>query len=186
MEALTRETKCLFGAFEESDRGLALVVAEFFDVTLERLLRARFSSALEKQPKLIKPLFEGFGPLSTFSSKISVSYASDLIQDWMASELHVIRRIRNEFAHSLESKTFLDPKISRMVDNLASLAQAVERIEKTSGWKKGKPKTSDMTTRYKFVMVCVRTGALLQSRVAVLESHGLEEMKRIFTSKPYL
>ncbi len=107
IEDLKRENAHFFEAGKkESDRGLALVAAEFFDLTLERLLLARFASSLKRQPKLIKPLFEGFGPLSTFSSKISVSYAIDLLQNWMASDLDLIRRIRNEFAHSLEPKLF--------------------------------------------------------------------------------
>ena len=40
----------------------------------------------------------------------------------MANDLDLIRRIRNAFAHSLEPKTFRDPDITRMVDNLVGFA----------------------------------------------------------------
>lgn len=177
IEGLNRENDHFFEACKkESDRGLALVAAEFFDATIERLLRARFSVGLKSQPKLIKPLFEGFGPLSTFSSKISVSYAINLLQDWMASDLDLIRRIRNDFAHSLESKTFRDPKISGMVDQLASLAKLIQ----------GRPNISGATSREKYVLACARTGALLQAKVVVLESDGSDEMKRNFMIDPKL
>jgi len=182
IEDLKRENEHFFEAFKkESDRGLALVAAEFFDATLERLLRARFSSGLQKRPKLIKPLFEGFGPLSTFSSKISLSYAINLLQDWMVSDLDLIRRIRNELAHSLESKTFRDPEISRMVGQLASFSRAVKSIEKPD-----RPKIPEPPTRTRFVWACTRTGALLQAKVVVLASDGPDEMKHSFMINPEL
>ena len=47
IEDLKRENAHFFEAGKkESDRGLALVAAEFFDLTLERLLLARFASSL--------------------------------------------------------------------------------------------------------------------------------------------
>jgi DNA-binding MltR family transcriptional regulator len=130
IETLKRENDHFFEACnKESDRGLALVAAEFMDATLERLLLARFASGIKQRPKLIKPLFEGFGPLSTFSARINVSYAIDLLEDWMASDLDLIRRIRNELAHSLQSKTFRDPEITKMVNQFACITKLTKNIE---------------------------------------------------------
>jgi len=190
IEDLKRENAHFFEAGKkESDRGLALVAAEFFDLTLERLLLARFASSFKKQPKLIKPLFEGFGPLSTFSSKISVSYAIDLLQNWMASDLDLIRRIRNEFAHSLEAKTFRDPTVSRMVGQLASITKVIKDVESFQSelqLQQGRPQNSGETSRIKFYFVSIRIGALLQAKVVVLESDGPDEMKRSFMVNPEL
>lgn len=120
---LRREANLLFEALQkESDRGDVLVSAAFFDTTLERLLVARFSSGDAKRAKLIEPLFDAFGPLSTFSAKIRISYAIDLLHESMANDLDLVRRIRNAFAHSLEPKTFQDPDITSMVDNLVGFA----------------------------------------------------------------
>ena len=48
----------------------------------------------------------------------------------MASDLDLIRRIRNEFAHTLEPKTFRDPKVSQMVDQLASITKVIKDVER--------------------------------------------------------
>jgi hypothetical protein len=72
---LKKENSDFFKACnKESDRGVALVAAEFFDTTLERLLLSRFRNGHAKRSKLVTRLFESFGPLSTFSSKISIAY----------------------------------------------------------------------------------------------------------------
>jgi DNA-binding MltR family transcriptional regulator len=190
IEALKRENAHFFDAGrKESDRGFALVAAEFFDVTLERLLLARFASSLKNRPGLIKPLFEGFGPLSTFSSKISVSYGIDLLQSWMAYDLDIVRRIRNEFAHTLEPKTFRDPKLSQMVDQLTSVTKVtkdVERLQAELVLELGRPQTPAETSRLNFYFVCIRIGALLQAKVVVMESDGPEEMKRSYMANPEL
>lgn len=190
IDDLKREGRHLFEAFDkESDRGLALVTAEFFDATLERLLRARFAPGLKKRPKLMEPLFVGFGPLSTFSAKIRIGYGADLLQDWMASDLDLVRRIRNEFAHSLASKTFQDPEVSRMVDQLAGLPEVthlIEEYKEKTGALLGRPPTLGEMTRTKFTLVCARIGALLQAKVVVLEGDGPDEMKRRFLVDPAL
>jgi DNA-binding MltR family transcriptional regulator len=102
----------------ESDRGLALIAAAYFDATLRRMLLAHFESTGQKSGKLIDPLFEGFGPLSSFSSKIGVCYAFNLIGYTLAKDLHLIRKIRNDFAHSLSEKDFEDPAINKLIDQL--------------------------------------------------------------------
>ena len=45
-------------------------------------------------------LFKGYGPLATFSSKIDIAYALDLITDQDRTVLVAIKKIRNAFAHS--------------------------------------------------------------------------------------
>jgi DNA-binding MltR family transcriptional regulator len=180
IEILKRENEHFFKACDkESDRGLALVAAEFFDSTLERLLLSRFAAGVKQRPKMINPLFEGFGPLSTFSAKISVSFAIELLQNWMAADLDRVRRIRNEFAHSLESKTFLDPTIRTMVGQLEGLTQLFRGTE-------DQRKILEGPARLQFALVCTRIGALLQAKVVVLESDGTEEMKRTFMTNPQL
>jgi DNA-binding MltR family transcriptional regulator len=185
-EDLKGEMQHILEAFQnESDRGSALVAAAFLDLTLESLLRARFSSHLQKRSKLIEPLFEGFGPLSTFSSKIRVSYAIDLLQDWMASDLDVIRAIRNEFAHSLALRTFRDPKISQMVDKLVGFDRAVERAKAQTGMGPIKVPREHLS-RHKFEIASATIGALLQAKIVVLHSNAPAEMKHDFMVNPKL
>jgi Mannitol repressor len=176
----------LAASSKESDRGLALVTAEYFDAILERLLLARFAAGLKKRPKFIKPLFEGFGPLSTFSAKISVSYAIDLLQDWMVSDLDFVRRIRNEFAHSLDPKTFRDRTISKMVDGLVGIPEMVSKQISKFESTLGRPGTPEEITRYKFDFICGSIAGFLSAKVVVMDSDAPEEMKRSFMTNPEL
>nr|WP_131196104.1 MltR family transcriptional regulator [Lichenihabitans psoromatis] len=52
-----------------------------------------------------KNLFEGSGPLSTLSAQINVGYALGLFGKKVRHDLHVIRDIRNDFAHTLHDVT---------------------------------------------------------------------------------
>src|SRR6185295_14834083 len=45
-------------------------------------------------------LFEGYGPLSTFRSKIDIALALDVLTEKLHQDAQTIRKIRNKFAHS--------------------------------------------------------------------------------------
>jgi hypothetical protein len=51
------------------------------------------------------------GPLSTIYQKIVLGYALGLYDEKFAENLHIVRRIRNAFAHSKKLITFDDPLI---------------------------------------------------------------------------
>lgn len=106
---------------DETDRGAALVTAAFMEQCLETMLRTLFD-ANKRKKKSVEPLFEGFGPLSSFSGKISLAYSFSLIGDAIEHDLHVIRKIRNEFAHSVVTMNFAHSKISQMVSSMKSCA----------------------------------------------------------------
>ena len=80
---------------KESDRGLILVSASYINDVLESLLRAKFSLNHKKPKSTIDPLFTTFGPLSTFSAKIKISYAIDLIEEWIYKDLEILRKLSN-------------------------------------------------------------------------------------------
>ncbi len=186
---MRREAELLQGAFsKESDRGVVLVASAFFDTTLERLLRARFSSRIGKATRLVEPLFGGLGPLSTFSAKIRLSYAIDLLQDWMAADLDLIRRIRNEFSHSFESASFASAAITQQVDQLQGYEMALKSIN--AGNNKGKFDPNkiqeNIRSRWKFNLTCSRIGALLQAKAVIQESDAPDEAKHKFMTNPAL
>jgi DNA-binding MltR family transcriptional regulator len=86
----------LSAAYEgESDRAAALLAASFLDEQLKQALE----SVLVDDSKLIKKLFEGYGPLSGFSARIDIAYAMGYLPRIIHRELHLIREIRNHFAH---------------------------------------------------------------------------------------
>ncbi len=100
-EDLTTAFARLARAMVSTERGthasIVLTVASILDYDLERCLMAEMR-ALNKDFK--KRLFEGYGPISSFSSKFDLSYAFKIIEKETFVELNKIRVIRNAIAHS--------------------------------------------------------------------------------------
>ncbi len=93
---------------KESDRGCVLSATAFLENELGRLLK----SVLVQDDKLLKVLFEGYGPLATFSARIDLAYGLGYIAPLQRRDLHLIRKIRNIFAHRTGEVTFDDDDIS--------------------------------------------------------------------------
>lgn len=85
----------------QSDRGVAIVGAAW----VEEAISASIESFLLSDPKTWQRLFGRNGPLATLSAKINLSRLLGLISDTTKSDLHIIRDIRNEFAHQIAHKT---------------------------------------------------------------------------------
>ncbi|MNW32879.1 mannitol repressor protein [compost metagenome] len=93
---------------KETDRGCALMAAAFLDELLKELLQNTFVD----DPDSYKDLFTGTGGLATFSSRIELSYLLGLIPPRLRRDLHIIRKIRNDFAHSMKIIDFNHPPIA--------------------------------------------------------------------------
>ncbi len=173
--SLLKDTEQLLlqGMAHESDRGVALVAAEFFNVTLEKLLRARFESGRPKNAKLVEPLFDALGPLSTFSAKIRICHAIDLFQAPIACDLDLIRRIRNKFSHSLQSRTFRDSDITALVDQLNGSEDA-----RFFAARVGFTIPDHLDARFSFSMRCARIGVVLGSKIITEISELQDDQKR--------
>ena len=81
---------------DQTDRGAALIVATWLDEELRAAIKTRFVNSDFNETRV----FEGNGPLSTFSSKIDIGYSLGLLSKQNYSDLTIIRKIRNDFAHS--------------------------------------------------------------------------------------
>ena len=111
------------------------------------LAAAQLDNALEdlicqRMPKLSNTarnkLFRGLGAFAHFSTKIDVAYAMELISDDIRHDMHVLRDIRNEFAHpKKEIHLHLDDVIGMMgrfrnfddeVDRLAYFIKKINEI----------------------------------------------------------
>jgi mannitol operon repressor len=100
----------------ETDRGAALVGAALIDQKLADTLRSFFAAG-----KTAGELLDGgTAPLGTFSARIKAAYALGLIDDFELTECDLIRKVRNEFAHSIHGTTFAEPKIMALCDRLQS------------------------------------------------------------------
>src|SRR6266704_5269978 len=100
--------KSLHGLQKLSLRGASLNLAAYVEEVTRSLLRQYFVN----QRKLAQKLLEDTGALSTFSARIDTAYALGLIADSERRNLHLVRQIRNEFAHNFNfDLSFETPEI---------------------------------------------------------------------------
>lgn len=97
-----------------SDRGVAVVIASLLDEILKEVLQ----NFLIKDDKNDKEIFEGNGPLSSFSSKITLCYRLGLISQYEFKIINTIRAIRNDFAHHLGGISFETQSIKQKCINI--------------------------------------------------------------------
>ncbi|TDO69819.1 mannitol repressor [Halanaerobium saccharolyticum] len=99
---------------KETDRGSALMAASYLEDLLEKLLRKFFVD----DNLLSNNLLNGYGGLSSFKSKIDLAYLLGLISRRVKRDLNLIRKIRNEFAHSAENINFNSSSINNRCNEL--------------------------------------------------------------------
>lgn len=96
-EALERELALVQELEHQSDRGAAIIGLAW----VEEALQAALESFLEDDKTARDRLFRPSGPLSSLSAKIDLARLLGMITAVIAADLHVLRKIRNDFAHSV-------------------------------------------------------------------------------------
>lgn len=106
---------------KETDRAAAILAGSYLEVLLESLLKSTFVN-----DPVVEELFKGSGPLATFSSRISFSYALGLIDGEVYRDLNIIRRIRNHFAHNIQNASFEDASIRDRCGELSFVKLSIQ------------------------------------------------------------
>lgn len=101
---------------KETDRGLPLVGTALIDEKLRDTLEAFFVTKRSAS----KLLDEFNSPLGTFSSRLEACFALGLIDEYEYSEINLLRKVRNEFAHSKHGVSFKTEKIASCCSSLKS------------------------------------------------------------------
>ena len=100
---------------KETDRAAVIVAASMLDELLRTLLVAKFVPISSTNDDL----FDGANaPLGTFSSRIEMAYRTGLISVKFARDLHLVRRIRNDFAHNIHGASFEDTRVKQRIAEL--------------------------------------------------------------------
>jgi DNA-binding MltR family transcriptional regulator len=113
--------------------GSALIATSQLESAVQQLI-------IDKMPHLSKTLrerlFRGYGPFTSFSVKIDVAYALGQIDAATRHNLHVIRNIRNEFAHTQQRVYFGSQEIRALLQqfkpydkNMDPFAFFIKRID---------------------------------------------------------
>src|SRR5579859_4286121 len=97
----------------ESDRGAALVALAYLDELLARLLKANMLEC-----NVTKKLLEYPGPLATASGRADLAYVSGYLGKETYSDLCVVRKIRNKFAHGHHVLRFTDTAVEGLCSSL--------------------------------------------------------------------
>jgi DNA-binding MltR family transcriptional regulator len=107
---------------DESPRGSVIVAASILDRILEDLIVARLRPMTDNSD----PLLSGaYAPLGSFAAKIDTANRLGLIRPEHRKALHILRNLRNEFAHDYETEDF---DASSCLDRVRNLATTVAPI----------------------------------------------------------
>ncbi|MBI3918498.1 MAG: hypothetical protein HY322_16010 [Betaproteobacteria bacterium] len=98
----------------ETDRGAAILAGSFAEHALGTFLTHRV-----KDKNVAEKLFGPVGPLSSFSQRIAVAYAFDLISPTQYKDFESIRQARNHFAHHPLEASFGAPEVQKHTSRLA-------------------------------------------------------------------
>ena len=112
---------------QKNHRAAAIIAAAFVEDALRFAFKAKFRALTGPE---YDEIFDAKGPLSSFQAAINLGYAMSFYESEAKSDLHVIRRIRNAFAHAMKPVTFATVQISKEVDKL-----------KYINWKRSKGET---------------------------------------------
>lgn len=96
----------------ESDRAAIVLGAAQMDELLKDILMKRLIS-----PK--KDLFDFNGPFGTFSARIDTAHATGAIDKSFANKIHLVRKIRNQCAHNIQSVDLNASDISGQITTLS-------------------------------------------------------------------
>lgn len=99
-DKLTRMNELQSELEGQSDRAAAIVGVAWVEEELE----AAIKSFLQKDEKAWARLFSSSGPLGTLSSKIDLACLLGMATKVITSDLHILRQVRNDFAHSITTK----------------------------------------------------------------------------------
>jgi len=94
---------------QRSDRAVAILASALVEDALEGAILASLSP-LSKEDRA--SLFEGDGPLSTFSAKIRVGFALSIFGAITRADLNCMRDVRNAFAHARVSLKFTTHEVT--------------------------------------------------------------------------
>ncbi|MER8692923.1 hypothetical protein NKI77_10145 [Mesorhizobium opportunistum] len=98
-------------------RSVALVGAAYLQEALRFSLDARFIKMTRKE--LDDRIFSPSGPLNSFSQAIELGYALGLYGSVICEDMHIIRVVRNLFAHTMKNVSFDTPDIGKEISHLS-------------------------------------------------------------------
>lgn len=138
-----------------NDREAAILGTSMVDRGLEVALQSKFVDLSKRQKEVI---FEGSGPLASFSSKIKIAHALGLISIRVKEDLEKIRSVRNVFAHSLLDVSFETPEINNTCSRINFPSDCKDICpELDSEWEIDSPKGKYLMAVFLYAVLFIST-----------------------------
>lgn len=119
----------LISTIRDTHAGHVLVTSSGISDLLKDALLTKMRRLTKREQE---ELFENFGPLNSFASRIALAFALDLIGPEMRKDLLTVKEIRNKFAHPERRYHFSDPVIVDLCKRLSSYDPAPSDLLKTA------------------------------------------------------
>lgn len=87
---------------KQRDRGAGIIAASILQDHLLQAIRSRF----HRNPSLEANLFKTGGPIGSFATQIDLGFLLGIYPNHIRERLHLIRLIRNDFAHNVQPASF--------------------------------------------------------------------------------
>jgi hypothetical protein len=125
----------------ESDKGCVIIIASVLEHELRQLHEAHIAMAIHPSKKnVFSDLCRVHAPLSSFAGCIQLGHAYGLISKHDCDDLHVIRKLRNEAAHTLFDFSLQDKGVKAVLNQLKSTMRSEQA--NTSSAKQDRRKNS--------------------------------------------
>lgn len=109
----------------ETDRGAAVLAGSYVENHLGLYIKSRMTDQ-----SIAERLFTSEGALSTFSQRIDLAQAFGLLTEVQCKDLHLIKKIRNHFAHTPKHASF---EVSPVCDWASNLVASRRKIKMPDG-----------------------------------------------------
>lgn len=154
---------------EESDRACAVLAAAFLDEALKGILKAFFID----DSRVVDELLSERGALGNLFGRIEAAFALGLIADVERHDLHIVRKIRNEFAHQVVGLCFESPEIKNRCLELRAISEIGFPF----------PRDAVDPTRFRFISAVVFIAETLRDRMKRVTRREKPESMREVTSR---
>jgi DNA-binding MltR family transcriptional regulator len=116
-------TAALWQISRGTDTAYVIVSATAIEDLLEKALLGKMRTLTRTA---YADLFRGYGPLSTFSAKIDLAFALKIIDQESKTDFHIIREIRNKFAHAPRMAHFEKEDLQPVFQKLRGYKKGVD------------------------------------------------------------
>ena len=108
---------------KETDRGSAVLAGSYVENHLGLYIKSRMTDQ-----SIAERLFASEGSLSTFSQRIDLGQAFGLLTKVQCGDLHLIKKIRNHFAHHPMHVSFEVSPVCDWASNLVASRTKIKKI----------------------------------------------------------